>query len=292
MATNELKRCSVYAGRSIILTTKHAKSLAIAPVFRNILEASVLEYVVDTDQLGTFSGEVERVGNALECAQRKCAWSLDRLGDKVEFALASEGSFGPHPLIPFLPCDHEILYFIDRKRGFHLHLSYLTEKTNYRIEVVDSLEALEKLAQKLHFPTHGLILRPNGEPKKSLLFKGINSKAFLEEAFKECIKYADDRKVRVETDMRAQFNPTRMLVIEKLAAKLAERLATTCPRCSTPGWGKIRQETGLECRECHSETELIKSDIYGCAKCDYEEKIARPDGLKQAEARYCHYCNP
>ena len=66
MAEHALKLRSAYAGSCFILTTKHAKSIAIAPPFWEKLEASVLEYVVDTDALGTFSGEVEREGNALE----------------------------------------------------------------------------------------------------------------------------------------------------------------------------------------------------------------------------------
>jgi len=37
MATNELKQDSAYTGSCIILTTKHAKSIAIAPPFRDKL---------------------------------------------------------------------------------------------------------------------------------------------------------------------------------------------------------------------------------------------------------------
>jgi hypothetical protein len=85
MAEHALKLRSAYAGSCFILTTKHAKSIAIAPPFWEKLEASVLEYVVDTDALGTFSGEVEREGNALQCARRKCEWSLERLGHTRSF---------------------------------------------------------------------------------------------------------------------------------------------------------------------------------------------------------------
>ena len=292
MAEHALKLRSAYAGSCFILTTKHAKSIAIAPPFWEKLEASVLEYVVDTDALGTFSGEVEREGNALECARRKCEWSLERLGDKVEFALASEGSFGPHPFIPFLPCDHEILYFIDRRHGFHLHMSHLSEKTNYRTEAVGSLDALQKLAEDAQFPSHALILRPNGRETKAPLFKGVDTQLELEAAFRECMKNASDGKVWVETDMRAQFNPSRMEVIGELTAKLADRLATHCPKCSTPGWGKVRVEKGLKCNWCGSETELVKSEIFGCVKCDYEETSGRADGLTHSEPGNCGYCNP
>lgn len=292
MAAHAMKSASAYAGSCIILTTKHAKSIAIAPPFRNKLGASVLEYVANTDKLGTFSGEIERDETALECARRKCEWSFKHLNNNVEFALASEGSFGPHPFIPFMPCDHELLYFIDRRHGFHLHLSQISEKTNYRIEPVACLEALYQFAEAAQFPSHALILRPNGREVKTPLFKGLISQAELEEAFKESLKYSLDGKVWAETDMRAQFNPSRMCVIGELAEKLAERLAAHCPKCGIPGWGKVGVETGLPCSWCGTETEMIKHEILGCVKCDYKEVHEHPSSLKQADPKYCHYCNP
>lgn len=283
---------SLYARRSIILTTKHAKAIAIAPPFLDKLNASVLEYVVDTDKLGTFSGEIKRETDALSCVRKKCHWAIDELGDKVKFALANEGSFGPHPVIPFMPCDHEILYFIDREQDFHLHLSYRTEKTNYAMETIDSLEALQQFAEKTLFPSHALIVRPYGCEVAELLFKGLNTQSALEAAFKQCQQATPDKKVWVETDMRAQFNPMRMLAIGELAAALAQRLATHCPECRMPGWGRSRQEKGLTCRWCGMPTELVKSEIFTCVKCSYEEALERSDGLKQAEPQYCPYCNP
>lgn len=292
MARNKLINESCYKGSCIILTTKHAKSIAIAPPFLETLGASIIEYVVDTDKLGTFSGEIEREGNALECARKKCEWSLNKLGDKVEFAIASEGTFGPHPFIPFLPCDQEILYFIDRKRDFHLHLSHISEKTNYRTEIVNSLEALHKFANQASFPSHALIMRPNNRETKSPVFKGLDTWQALEDAFKESIRYSEEGIVWLETDMRAQFNPSRMHVIGELATKLSDRLKAMCPVCNNPGWGQIRYEKGLICRCCGSETEIVKSEIFGCVKCDYEENRERKDGKKETDPEHCQYCNP
>lgn len=292
MAEDKLMNRSLYEGSCIILTTKHAKSIAIAPPFSENLGASIIEYVVDTDKLGTFSGEVEREGNALECARKKCEWSLNKLGSNVEFALASEGSFGPHPFISFLPCDHEILYFIDRKRDFHLYMSHISEKTNYRTERISSLEGLRKISNQVSFPSHALILRPNNRETKAPIFKGLDTWQALELAFKQCIKYAEDGNIWVETDMRAQFNPSRMKVIGELATKLSDRLRVHCPSCDSPGWGKVRQKTGLVCASCGFETELIKAEIFGCVKCDYEEDRERSDGKKEADPGSCQYCNP
>jgi hypothetical protein len=289
MEQSAIKPKSSYSGNCIIIPTKHAKSQAIMQNFWNILGASVIEYVVDTDRLGTFSGEVERQGSALECAKRKCEWSLEMIGDKAEYFLASEGSFGPHPLIPFMPCDHEILYFIDKRQDFHLHLSLLSEKTNYQMQEIQSLEELQLFSSKAKFPSHALILRPMNidNPK---IFKGLDTQDSLEEAFKEAQKSSN--KIWVETDMRAHMNPSRMNVIEQLAEDLARRLKTHCPSCNIPGWGQIQIEKGLECGGCGLKTQMVKHEIFGCTKCEYKEIKERSDGIKYADPGQCQYCNP
>lgn len=292
MAKSELKHSSAYAGSAIILTTKHAKSMAIAAAFWDKLEANVLEYVADTDKLGTFSGEVERQESALECARRKCEWALDRFAKKVDFALASEGSFGPHPFIPFLPCNSEILYFIDRKRDFHLHLSHFSNHTNYQMQEIQSFEELESFADKAQFPSHALIIRPDSKKVPAPIFKGINTLSMLKKAYTQSMKLSVGGTIWVETDMRAHLNPSRMMVISELAEKLADRLASICPKCDTPGWGRVRVERGLECGECGLETELVKSEIFGCTKCHYEEIRSPSHGLNNAEPSNCAYCNP
>ncbi len=282
----------LYAGEWIILTTKHAKALAVGKPFEKYLKANFLEYVVDTDQLGTFSGEIERKQTALECAKKKCELALEIPGSKIEFALASEGSFGPHPLIPFAASDHEILYFIDQRRNFHLHISYLSTETNYQMERVDTLEKLLEFAKATLFPSHALILRANRNEMKGPIYKGLQSEIELKDAFTKIQKSTPDRFVWVETDMRAHLNPTRMKVIEEAGAKLARRLATLCPSCGLPGWGLIELIKGLECTLCGMQTELIRSEIFGCVKCTYREVKNREDGLKSADPANCQYCNP
>lgn len=283
---------SSYQGSCIILTTKHAKSIAIAPPFLDILGANIIEHMLDTDKFGTFSGEIERQDSPVECARKKCEWSLNKLGEEVEFAIASEGSFTAHPFIPFVPCDHEILYFIDRKRDFHLYLSHISEKTNYRREKLISLDEIYQFAEKVNFPSHALIIRSNNAQTKNSIFKGLCTWEAIEEAFKECVKGNKEGSVWVETDMRAQFNPSRMKVIGEIAIKLSKRLKTHCPSCDCPGWGEISYEKGLQCSSCGLETELIKSETFGCVKCDYKENRDRRDGKKEADPVNCEYCNP
>lgn len=281
---------SCYTGSEIILTTKHSKSLAIAPAFLTELGATIVESNVDTDTLGTFSGEIQRQGTALECVRHKCEWGMSLLD--AEYGLASEGSFGPHPSIPFIACDQEILYFIDLKRGFELHLTKISQDTNYWMQVIGSIEELEKKLVELRFPSHALIIRPNIPDSENIFFKGINSYSDLHDAIKESMVRSKDSKAWVETDMRADKNPTRMALIGELAMELSKRLATMCEACGTPGWGKVRAEVGLECSDCGSPTELTRAEIFGCAKCTYSVSLPRSDGLSTANPMYCAHCNP
>jgi hypothetical protein len=285
-----LTTTSVYHGECVVLTTKHSKSIAAAPAFKEMLGAGVIEYPADTDRLGTFSGEVERESTPLACARRKCEWGLDRLN--VPFGLSSEASFGPHPYVTFLPCGLEVLYFIDRRRGFHLHVARLSEETNYRTQTVDSFEELLNVAEQAFFPSHALIVRPNVWKPGEAIYKGIETAPALEEAFERSRRGSSDKRVWVETDMRAHFNPMRMRAIARLAGELAERLSMSCPSCRFPGWGIVDTLKGLPCELCGEPTEMTDHRILGCVKCDYIERGRRPDGLEMAPAMHCGNCNP
>jgi hypothetical protein len=272
------------------MTTKHAKSIAVAPEFSEILGAAVAEYPVDTDALGTFSGEIERRGSALDCARRKCELGMDLLN--AEFGIASEGSFGPHSFIPFIPGGQEILYFIDHKRNFHLHVSRLSEQTNYRMQAVDSFEALQEFAAETQFPSHALAIRPNLPKSRKSIHKGINTPEEFERSFQLSRGQSSDGLVWVETDMRAHMNPTRMSEIGELARQLAQRLATHCPACRPPGWGLVNAEKGLRCEYCDQPTEMIAQEVCGCVLCDHTERSQRRDGLVSAPQLHCGWCNP
>ena len=285
-----LGRPSPYEGCRIVLTTKHGKEVAIRPAFEQILSAEIVTCELDTDQLGTFSGEVDRAESAIDCVRRKCEWGMKFTS--AEYAIASEGSFGPHPSIPFFPCDHEILYFFDKQRGIRLHESLLSEKTNYRMTSLAAIDELDRFAGKTQFPSHALIVRPNIWDDRSVIFKGIQTQQALHEAFHECVGRSPDRMIWVETDMRAHLNPSRMAILAELAAKLARRLATPCPGCHTPGWGVVRFEKGLQCEFCNLPTEMVSHEIHGCVSCSLTEQVKRSDGLESASQKYCAWCNP
>lgn len=290
MTTGPADLVSVYSGRKIVLTSKHHKSRAIAPAMQQRLGAQVVECGLDTDQLGTFSGEVERPGKALTVVKRKCEWGMRETS--LPLGMASEGSFGPHPMMPFLAMGQELLFFIDQINNFETFQSLSSENTNYKTETLASIEGLEKFAQQVRFPSHAIILRSTNNSSSTPLFKGIVDKDTLQQAFIECQGQSEDGKVWAETDMRAHLNPTRMSVIAELAGKLADRLAFPCPACELPGWGVVDSVKGLPCTWCGSATELVKTLTFGCVRCDHRREEPRPDGLTEAEPGRCPQCNP
>ncbi len=280
----------VYKNQKAVMATKHEKEEMIAPAFMDLLGLRIVKANIDTDQLGTFSGEVDRQDSPLVCARKKCELAIKEY--KVPLAISSEGSFGPHPFIPFITCDYEILYFIDKLRGFEIHESLISENTNYKKEAFSDYQQLKRFCEETIFPSHALIVKPNYSIDKSMTIKGIKTFDLLEESFKKCCKLSHDGKALVQTDMRANMNPTRMGVIRELADTLAHRLARTCPSCSNPGWGLVDTRKGLQCELCAHETDVVKSEIFGCPKCLFRQINPRRDGLVLAEARYCNLCNP
>ncbi|MEE4245631.1 MAG: DUF6671 family protein [Kangiellaceae bacterium] len=281
---------SPYIGCEIVLTTKHEKSLAIAPIIQQLLGANIVEFNADTDSLGTFSGEVERQGTPLETVKKKCQWALDET--KYLYALASEGSFGPHPAVPFVACNTETLYFIDKARNLDVDVTELFTETNYQMTEVSSLEQLLEFADKALFPSHGLIVRPLPKSNDLPIFKGICDRDDLEAAYRSARELSVAGKVWVETDMRAHLNPTRMANIGKLTEQLAKRLKSLCPKCQSPGWGRINVKRGLPCRWCNTPTEMVLVEIYGCNQCGHQAELPRSDGEETADPGACPVCNP
>jgi hypothetical protein len=281
-----------YRGRTTALTTKHGKGRAISRPLRMVLGLTVqVEAKIDTDLLGTFTGEIERVGTPSEVAIRKARLGMESSG--LPLGLANEGSFGPHPAISlFMPTDHEMLVFVDDELGIIVVESCLSAETNYGYHTARSLNDLEPFLRQAKFPSHALIVRPNDGLKKGFVFKGVIDFVTLEDAVKRCAVASADGLAHVGTDMRAHVNPTRQKIIRHTACRLARRLATSCPACGTPGWGRIRSEPGLPCEFCHTATEMIKQEIFGCARCRYTEAKPRSDGRQYAEPGQCPYCNP
>lgn len=269
-----------YRGTTAALATRHGKEQAIAPAFAALGMALRVPHDIDTDTLGTFTGEVPRPAPMRETARMKARLGMDATG--LPIGIASEGSFGPHRVIPFLAAGRELMVFIDDERGIEVAEEALSERTNFAaLELVPGAD-LEGFLTRAGFPQHALVLR-HGDA----IHKGIATRGDLDRLLARC-----DGPARLETDMRAHLNPTRMAEIAALAGRLAQRLATDCPACGTPGFGPVRREAGLPCEDCGAPTPLIRSIVLGCARCAHEHHQPRQDMRAAASPADCPECNP
>ena len=266
-----------------LLVTHHGKEEALTAPFATHLGLTLVPAELDTDRFGTFSGEIERIGTPLECAEQKCRAGLDLGTHRV--ALASEGSFIPHPALPFMQADSELLLYVDTTSGIRLHESLLSTETNHAAITLEREEDLAPFLERALFPSHGLIAKYGASIEKGIQC-GERLSLIIEEAKRRNLP------LTLETDMRAHMNPTRMRTIAELGERLACRLATYCPSCGTPGWGRIATEAGLPCESCHFPTPRVRAELFGCCLCPYTELHPRSDGVAEAQADCCPICNP
>jgi hypothetical protein len=280
---------SFFEGQRAVLLTKHRKERVIKPALERVTGCHVIvETGFDTDQFGTFTREVSRPGSQLDTARLKARKGMELTG--LDIGLASEGSFGPHPLIPFAPWNVEIVLLVDQKESLEICGECANGETNYAHATVTGLQEAEDFARKVGFPEHWLVLRPDNERHQSLV-KGINDWEQLRDAVRWGLTRASAGELFLETDMRAHANPTRMRNIQKAAADLARKMRRQCPRCGTPGFSVTGKVRGLPCEWCGRPTEEIRARVYTCRRCGFVREKTMPGG-KRASAGLCQYCNP
>lgn len=291
-----------FSGRKAVVATIHEKEQVIIPALESLGLFWTRASGLDTDQFGTFSGEIPRKESMEVTAMRKARLALEQ--SDATIAIASEGSFGPHGSIPWIASGTELLLFFDTDREWVFTETAVSFETNYGHYCTTSLEDGLSFARKKGFPTHGMVMIPGdlglrGDSRPALtgnpsefLFKGITDESRFEELFLICKGKSPDGRVWIETDMRAHVNPTRMKQIGLLAEKLAKRIQTSCPQCHLPGFGRIGQIAGLPCNSCGFATEMIKEETWGCPHCHETHQLPRSDGKLYAEPQYCGVCNP
>lgn len=283
-----MKKSNVFEGRNLLIATKHQKETVIAPLFENELGVRCFSSdVFDTDSLGTFSGEIERIDDALTTLRKKCI-EANRL-IKCDLVVASEGSFGAHPSIFFAHADQELIMLKDFKNDLEIVAREISLETNFNGRSIESELDLLDFSKKTNFPAHAIILK-SSEKKFKKIVKGITSEASL------LFNYHDLKtefgSVYAETDMRAMFNPMRMKVIEKAAQNLLLKIKKECPNCKTPGFDIVQANAGLPCENCNFPTRSTLSYSYQCKKCCFQEEELYPRGKKMEDPTYCDNCNP
>lgn len=162
---------------------------------------------LDTDRFGTFTREIPREGGARETARLKARAAMEAHSR----GLASEGSFRPHPSVPFVAGGVELVLLIDRESSFELTGVDVTMETNFAFTCVTTVDEAHSFAAQVSFPSHALIViaAPQEKPEPALgMNKGIVDPVWFEQAVEQTLRV--HRCAWIETDMRAHLNPTRM----------------------------------------------------------------------------------
>jgi hypothetical protein len=288
---NTATREHPYFDQPIVLTSKHQKLILIQPAFQEIAGLTVVEQDLDTDLLGTFSGEVERAFPPLETAIRKAELGLINTGGKL--GLASEGSIGSDPLIPFAISNIEHLVLVDKVRGIVISESFRSFEIVKVSEAVAPGEDLEQLLFSAGFPEQKLIAKSNQVDGEGSLnpIKAISNRKSLLDAIAECARQSKDGKARIEPDYRAHSSPSRAKNIIQVAEMLATRISRLCPTCNCPGWGKVCYDYGLSCEACDTyDLTAVRQEVLGCVSCD--QKLPGVVLATNLRAENCQQCNP
>jgi hypothetical protein len=271
-----------FAGQVALIATLHGKARALTPALEALgFEVRVADGL-DTDRFGTFTGEVERAGTMLDAARAKAQAAL-ALSAQADWVFASEGAFGPSAVVPMLAEAKELILAWRPADGLEVTVLRTSFETNFAHLDDPAAETLDGFLGRAGFPDHAVIVKAG----RAVLAKGVQDRAALDHLLAEAAG-----PVRLETDMRAHLNPTRMGEIAKAAQDLAQRLATPCPACTAPGFGLARVERGLPCSACGTATEKVIAEIHACPACGHEAREARADGLAAADPGECPACNP
>jgi len=247
---------------------------------------SIVLVSIDTDEFGTFSGERPRVLSPISALRAKCD-SASRASD-LNLIVASEGSFGPHPSILFVPADEELLMLKDYENDIEIVARVISTETNFHSSEVFSEKDLLEFVEMVKFPSHSVILR--GKSSNEVAFKGINDQRELLSCFNQLM----DQGIGViaETDMRAIHNPLRMQVIESCCLELIRKIHSVCEICATPGFDVTEVIAGLPCQQCGTPTSSPLVNIFCCKKCGHTMEKKFPMGKVCEDPMHCDVCNP
>ena len=277
---------STYRGRHAVLATKHDKLPLIGPVLRERLGLCVQAAAVDTDALGTFTGEVPRLGTPWETAVAKARRGL--AATRGRLGLASEGTIGPVTALGLGVVATELVVLVDEDRGIVVGETAVGYDLTTVSMTLSPGEDPTPLLAAARVPPHHLIVRPAEGPRRPLV-KGVGVDG-LSRAVERCAAASPDGRARVETDLRAHVCPSRRPLIRRAAVALGDRLARACPSCRTPGWGPTAVEIGVPCAWCSAEVDIVRSRIVGCVACPQQWVL--PVGPRHADPSRCGRCNP
>jgi hypothetical protein len=283
---------SLFTDRVAVIATMHKKEEAIAPILESELGVQcVVPNNFNTDIFGTFTRDIARPADQIATARLKAKKALEITGERI--AIASEGSFAPHPDLPLIASNREIVVLIDTLNELEIVGQEISTETNFNSQSVRTVEEAELFAAKIGFPIHGLVVMLDAKSSNpDEIFKGITTEEKLREIVTFALSKSATGKVHIETDMRALYNPIRMQNIAKATKNLIKKISQVCPNCACPGFDAIEQRRGLPCGLCNLPTSAIRSMVYQCQKCSFQQEKLFPHGVTTADPAQCMYCNP
>lgn len=275
-----------YRGAKVVLPTLHSKGALAEEAFKEHLGMFVEELNIDTDQFGTFSGDVERKLSPKESAIAKAKLGLAH--SDYRYALASEGSIGADPAVPFINSDVECVVFIDSVNDLLVSHAYRSfDITAQTLEYTPG-EDLEKFLIKVDFPRHQLIVK-SLDSGVTALAKGISSHSELLRVLDQATK-KQFKQIVIESDLRAHASPSRAENIRKAFSELAIRIKSLCPECDSPGWGITSSVRGLPCTDCGEESDVVRAFVYSCISCTIT--VEGDPIATSIDPGRCSWCNP
>jgi hypothetical protein len=276
-------------GVTVALGTMHQKETVIAPAFARMGVSIVVPADFDTDQFGTFSGEVSRTGTMKDAARAKARAAIAATG--LRHGIASEGSYGPHPQIPFLAFGLELMLWRDEHTGHEVVATAFDAAPRFSSVEARRMNDAQPFLSRIGFPATAVVVSAVGSSNR-FVRKGLRDHTQLEAAISEAVSQSNHGLALLQTDMRAHMNPRRMATIASLAEKFVDQLTHSCPNCEAPGYGVVRIEAGLPCRWCGGPTEVTAFEIRGCTACGLQARQRRNEGVLTADPGFCPNCNP
>ena len=288
-----------YAQEVAVLATQHGKLPLIGPPLWSTVRLTTRSVAVDTDLLGTFSGEVPRPSGPLQTAICKARLGMEATG--VPLGLASEGTISDPCGLGVLPMDTELVVLVDDHRNITV-CGWATAVVVATTATMAPGAPIDELLGRAQVPPHHLVVSPAGveatgptglteNPWQSGTTKAVGDGPSLLAAIDRAAATSPDGRARVTTDLRAHLCPSRQPVIAAAARDLAQRLGTPCPECASPGWGIESVVVGLECAWCTWPTDEVAAHRWACPSCDATELRAATVSTKGDPGR-CARCNP
>lgn len=277
-----------YQGRRVALLTQHGKETLLRQPLAQALGCELVHTDAhDTDQLGTFTRDVPRIGSQLDAARTKAQLGMQLTG--ADIGLASEGAFGADPVGGLMPWDTELLLWVDRAQGLEVQGLAQGPAQNQQ-RALRSLQDLDVFAVGAGFPRHRLVLRTDHDDGP-IVAKGVADWDALRQAFAQAMAQSTQGIVVVENDLRAFANPTRQQLILEAARDLIRKLRSICPACKAPGYWIARHIAGLPCRACGRPSRLARAHIWSCPACQHEVE-RRVESPAWVDPSRCDHCNP